>query len=99
MIITARYYGFLSSLTKKLMEEISLPEEATVSDLIALLEKKYGYKFRQLCFIRPLYSEKDYLNIFVNTKDLNNLKLFPDGLNTLLKEGDIVSFGPTSGAA
>lgn len=99
MRITTRYYGFVSSLTKKLMEELEVPEGITVRDLINILAKKYGYKFERLCFIRPLYSERDYFNIYLNTKDLNDNKRFPKGLDTELQDGDVVSFGPISGAA
>ncbi|MGB9791132.1 MAG: MoaD/ThiS family protein [Thermacetogeniaceae bacterium] len=99
MRITVRYYGFVSSLTKKLLEELDVPENITIKELIEILTKRYGYKFEQICFIRPLYSERDYFNIYLNTKDLNDEKLFPDGLATKLSEGDIISFGPISGAA
>ena len=99
MRITARYYAFVSSVTKKLMEELEVPEGTTVAGLIEMLTATYGPKFRKLCYIRPLYSERDYFNINVNTKDLNDAKTFPDGLDTVLKDGDIVTFGPVSGAA
>jgi MoaD family protein len=99
MVIKARYYAFVSSLTKKLIEDVEIPEGSTVEDLIKILTGRYGYKFERLCYIRPLYSDKDYFNIYVNTKDLNDAKLFPDGLKTVLSDGDIVTFGPVSGAA
>lgn len=99
MKLTTRYYGFFSSLTKKLNEEMNINDGCTVSTLVDGLTQVYGYKFRQLCFIRPLYSEKDYINIYVNTQDLNNEKIFPDGLDTKVGEGDIVTFGAVGGAA
>ncbi len=99
MHVLARYYGFVSSVTKKLSEHLELSEGTTVAQLIDRLEVKYGYKFRQVCFIRPLYSERDFLNILVNTKDLNNKRYYPMGLDTILNEGDVISFGPISGAA
>jgi len=97
--ITARYYGFFSTVTKKLFEQLNVAENITVGDLIEMLAGLYGYKFRDLCFIRPLYSERDYINVNVNTLDLNNVKKFPAGLDTPLREGDTVSFGPVGGAA
>ncbi len=99
MRITARYYAFVSSVTKKLMEDLEVPDGITVADLIRLLTERYGTKFERLCYIRPLYSERDYFNINVNTQDLNDAKKFPDGLATVLRDGDIVTFGPVSGAA
>ncbi|HEX3045718.1 MAG TPA: hypothetical protein VHY08_13255, partial [Bacillota bacterium] len=97
--LNARYYGFFSTLTKKLNESLEIGDHCSVSDLIEKLTGVYGFKFRKHCYIRPLYSEKDYLNVYINTLDLNNLKFFPEGVNTLLKDGDTVTFGAVGGAA
>ena len=96
---TARYYGFFSTITRKLDESLEIGDDCSVSDLIEKLTGIYGFKFRKHCFIRPLYSEKDYTNIYINTQDLNNINIFPDGLNTCIKDRDIVTFGAVGGAA
>jgi hypothetical protein len=99
MQITARYYGFFSKVTGKLYEPVEVDDELAVKDLIEILARSYGYKFSRLCFIRPLYSDREYLNICLNFLDLNSLQKFPQGLETRLKEGDLVSFGVMGGAA
>lgn len=99
MRITARYYGFFSKVTGKLYETLEVDDELAVKGLIEDLDRSYGYKFSRLCFIRPLYSDREYLNICLNFLDLNSLQKFPQGLNTRLKEGDLVSFGVMGGAA
>jgi len=99
MQVTARYYGFFSTVTRKLYEELELSEGLRVTDLVEILARSYGYKFSRLCFIRPLYSEKDFVNICLNSLDLNSIQKFPQGLETALKEGDTVSFGVMGGAA
>jgi molybdopterin converting factor small subunit len=99
MQVTARYYGFFSTVTRKLYEKIDLADGSAVKDLMDVLAKSYGYKFSRLCFIRPLYSEKDFVNICLNSLDLNSIQKFPQGLETALKEGDTVSFGVMGGAA
>ncbi len=99
MQVTARYYGFFSTVTRKLYESVELDQGLTVKDLMATLSKGYGYRFSRLCFIRPLYSEKDFMNICLNTLDLNSSQKFPRGLDTELNDGDIVSFGVMGGAA
>ena len=99
MQVTARYYGFFSRVTGKLYEPVEVGDELAVKDLIEILDRSYGYKFSRLCFIRPLYSDREYLNICLNFLDLNSLQKFPQGLNTRLKEGDLVSFGVMGGAA
>jgi len=99
MQITARYYGFFSTVTRKLYEPVEVDDESAVKALIEVLARIYGYKFSRLCFIRPLYSDRDYVNICLNFLDLNSLQKFPLGLETRLKEGDLVSFGVMGGAA
>lgn len=99
MQITARYYGFFSTVTRKLYEPVEVSDELAVKDLIEVLTRSYGYKFSRLCFIRPLYSDREYVNISLNFLDLNSLQKFPLGLDTRLKEGDLVSFGVMGGAA
>lgn len=99
MQVTVRYYGFINSLTGKLSESLAVQEGATVASLIEQLTNRYGHKFRELCFIRPLYSQCAYCNVNLNFKDINDQKVYPKGLATVLKEGDVVSFGVISGAA
>jgi len=99
MQITARYYGFFSKVTGKLYEPVEVDDELDVKDLIEIMARSYGYKFSRLCFIRPLYSDREYMNICLNFLDLNSRQKFPLGLETRLKEGDLVSFGVMGGAA
>ena len=99
MQVTARYYGFFSRVTGKLYEALEVGDELAVRGLIEVLDRSYGYKFSRLCFIRPLYSDREYVNICLNFLDLNSLQKFPLSLETRLKEGDLVSFGVMGGAA
>ena len=78
---------------------MEVDDELAVKDLIEVLARSYGYKFSRLCFIRPLYSDREYVNICLNFLDLNSQQKFPLGLDTRLKEGDLVSFGVMGGAA
>ena len=99
MKVTARYYGFFSNVTSRLSEDLEVAEGSTIKALISFLGGRYGYKFERLCFIRPLYSDRDYANLCINTLDVNSAKKFPSGLETSLKEGDVISFGVVGGAA
>ena len=99
MQINARYYGFFSKVTGKLYEPMEVDDELAVKDLIEILARSYGYRFSRLCFIRPLYSDREYANICLNFLDINSQQKFPLGLDTRLKEGDLVSFGVMGGAA
>ncbi|NYT01733.1 MAG: hypothetical protein GKC10_03105 [Methanosarcinales archaeon] len=99
MHVVARYYGFFSTLTRKLSEPVEAEEGLTVSGLLEMLSRSYGYRFRMLCFVRPLYSDREYANVCLNTRDINSFRKFPQGLETVLHDGDTVSFGVMSGAA
>lgn len=99
MQVTARYYGFFSTVTRKLYEKIELADGLAVKDLMDVLAKSYSYKFTRLCFIRPLYSDRNYVNVCINSQDINISRKFPEGLDTILKDGDTVSFGVMGGAA
>lgn len=99
MQVTARYYGFFSTVTRKLYEPLDVDDGLSVKGLIEILAGSYGYKFIRLCFIRPLYSDREYANVCLNHLDLNIAHKFPRGIETILTEGDIVSFGVMGGAA
>ncbi len=99
MQVTARYYGFFSTVTRKLYEPLDISDGLNIKGLIKILAESYGYKFSRLCFIRPLYSNREYANICLNHLDLNIPQKFPHGIETVLNEGDIVSFGVMGGAA
>jgi len=98
MKVVVRYYGFFSTLTRKLSEPVEIQEDLTLNGLLDLLCQTYGYRFWKLCFVRPLYSDREYANLYLNTKDINSPRKFPQGLNTILQDGDTVSFGMISGA-
>jgi molybdopterin converting factor small subunit len=54
MQVTIRYYGFFSTVTRKLYETLEVKEGQRVRDLIEILSGRYGYKFSQLCSFDPV---------------------------------------------
>lgn len=92
MRIMVRYYGWVTYQTDKHGEEFTAPDQTTVRQLLSLVEQKYGPKIRRLCF--P-FGEDDRVMITINRSDLNDKQLFPQGLDTEIKQGDVVGFiGP-----
>jgi molybdopterin synthase sulfur carrier subunit len=69
--------------------EITLREDSTVSDVIQFLIEKYGKKIEEV-IKNPDGSFNLLLTIFVNGRQIDLIK----GLETKLKNGDIVSFIP-----
>lgn len=69
--------------------ELTLPEGATVEDLIKELESRFGVEVRS--------SESGELDptikVLVNTREI----IYLDGMRTRLKDGDIIAFIPPVG--
>ncbi len=92
MEVELRYYAMVRDAAGKRAETLSLPEGATVLDLIDRLVGLYGEKFRGYVFDdegRLL----DYLMFSVNEQDIRSL----DGYDTVLRDGDRVLVMPPIG--
>lgn len=92
MKVEVRFFTSLREITGKKKEEVQLQSTINVEELLTELSKKYGGEFREY-----LYNEDgnvhNYLSILVNGKSTNALQ----GLDTELKEGDIIAILPPVG--
>jgi molybdopterin synthase sulfur carrier subunit len=90
--VELRYYAMVRDAAGKRAETLSLPEGATVMDLIDLLVALYGDTFRGY-----VYDDDggllDYLMFSVNEQDIRSL----DGYETVLRDGDRVLVMPPIG--
>jgi molybdopterin synthase sulfur carrier subunit len=90
--VKLRYYAMVRDAAGKRAETLSLPEGATVMDLINNLVGLYGDRFRGYVFDdegRLL----DYLMFSINDADIRSL----DGFDTVLRGGDRVLVMPPIG--
>jgi molybdopterin synthase sulfur carrier subunit len=90
--VELRYYAMVRDAAGKRDETLSLPDGATVKDLIDHLIGLYGDGFRGYVYDgdgRPL----DYLMFSVNEVDIRSL----NGLDTVLRGGDRVLVMPPIG--
>jgi molybdopterin synthase sulfur carrier subunit len=90
--VELRYYAMVRDAAGKRAETLSLPEGATVMDLINHLVGLYGDRFRGYVFDdegRLL----DYLMFSINDADIRSL----DGFDTVLRGGDRVLVMPPIG--
>ncbi|MHA1615972.1 MAG: MoaD/ThiS family protein [Candidatus Njordarchaeales archaeon] len=89
MQVKVRYFAYLRQLTNEVKEEeISLPDDATIRDLLNVLVEKYGEKLEKVLFEssqRKTLSEN--IIVLINGQSVNDL-------GTKLKNGDIVSIMP-----
>jgi len=90
--VELRYYAMVRDAAGKRDETLSLPDGATVKDLINHLIALYGDRFRGYVYDddgRPL----DYLMFSVNEVDIRSL----NGFDTVLRDGDRVLVMPPIG--
>jgi molybdopterin synthase sulfur carrier subunit len=90
--VKLRYYAMVRDAAGKRAETLSLPEGATVMDLIHRLIVLYGDPFKGY-----VYDDEgrlfDYLMFSVNEVDIRSL----DGFDTVLRDGDRVLVMPPIG--
>lgn len=97
MKVMVRYYGWVNYETNKHFEEFVLEDDTSIHSLIELVAKKYGSKVKDLCLPG---GETGQAAVTINRQDLNDRNIFPEWLDTRIRENDIVSLlGPISGAA
>ena len=72
MIVKVRYFGSLREITKRFEEHITLPEGATLTELLKSLEQRYGKRFSNYVFEKGRIA--DDVLISVNRRYERNLK-------------------------
>ncbi len=84
--------NFVSLLVDQIgTEEFTLPieENSTIKDVLNKLTEKFGAKFKKVIFKSP-ETLNDFVIIGLNGKDIRLIEY----LNTLLKQGDEITFLP-----
>jgi sulfur-carrier protein len=84
------YLGLVKTYTNKTEDTIELPEAAHLSDLLNKLAKEFGKQFTQDIYEPNAKDVKTNFSITVNGVFIGQL----DGLNTKLKDGDLVILMP-----
>lgn len=97
--INAKYVHLLSEVAGRFGARLNLEEGTTVAQLLDQHIAKYGYEFKRWVVLIYPDREKPVINIQVNGKGVNHPLICPEGLNTVLQDGDEVVFGGLSGAA
>jgi len=87
--ITVKYYAMLSNLMGIREDSLDV-REPTVKGVIEDMTRKHGQKFLEYLIDSKTGDLRYGLMILVNNKSIHYL----NGLNTRLKEGDVVAFIP-----
>jgi molybdopterin synthase sulfur carrier subunit len=89
--VTVDYLGSIKqTLGLKQAEQVELGEDASVSDLLSLLAKKYGDPFKKAVYEPKGLDLKPHHILSINGSLLNQL----NGIETKLKDGDHIILMP-----
>lgn len=99
MKIIVKYYNLTLDITKKMEEDIELPDNSTVNDAVKMICGKYGYAFEQRAILTmdSMEGKVQRANVYLNNRPADYEYDYPDKLDTVLKEGDKLSFGSLIG--
>jgi molybdopterin synthase sulfur carrier subunit len=95
MPIRVRFFGSLRDLSEKGEIKVNLQNEGiSILNLMQFLSEKLGEKFKNAMMNPETGCVRYYMKIMVNGIDLD----VQDGLNTIVKEGDVIQvFPPIAG--
>ena len=88
MKVKVKYFAYIRSLVKNTREEeVELSNGAKLLDLLLKLVEKYGVKLREMIFQQKDEKLSEEVIILLNGRSIEDL-------NTVLRDGDIVSIMP-----
>ena len=93
MQVKVRFFTSLRETVGKKEETLSLPQNATVNYALKALQEKYGEPFTQYVFDAKTGKPRGFLQFLVN----GNSASTQNGLETPLKEGDVLAILPPVG--
>jgi len=93
--VTCKYFTTVLSITRKDEEIFEVAKGTTVEKFLDTVIKKYGDKFSKNVYSEGTINGKPYKtpNIYLNKSRIQWVQDFPEGLQTKLKDGDILWFG------
>ncbi len=94
MKVRTQYFAIVRELANRREDILDVPDRATVMDVLGILAKTYGVKFRDYVFDPRTGTPKSYLQFLLNGNSISNL----DGLSTVLTENsELVIIPPVGG--
>lgn len=90
--VEVKFYAMLRETTGTKKEVITFEAKASVGDLINLLVERYGDEFRRYIYDHGKLI-RDYISLMLNGININSL----EGLDTLLRDGDVLAILPPVG--
>jgi len=93
--ITCKYFSTLYTFTKKEEEFFEMADGSTVEQFLDGLINKYGEKIAPHVYSEGFVEGNYYktASVYLNKKRIQWVQDFPDGLQTKLKNNDIIILG------
>ena len=93
--VNCDYFTTVLGATKKDKETIEIAANMTVEKFIEFMSDKYGSEFSKNVYAEGTIRGKKFKtpNIYLNKKRIQWIQDFPDGVKTLVKDGDEFWFG------
>lgn len=93
------YYSTVQTAIGKREEHLTLPDGATVEDVLQELVRRYGTGLERYLYSEGWIDGRYYKTaaVYVNKKRIQWPQDFPLGIKTPLKDGDVLSFGLVMG--
>ncbi len=88
-----KFFASLREITGKKEEELDVPLQTTLVDLLELLSSRHGKKFYNYVYDERTGKPKDHLSYLINGRSSSTLK----GLKTKLIEGCSIAILPPVG--
>jgi len=93
--ISCKYFTTVLGATKKDGETVDIKKKMTVEQFIEFMSEKYGHEFSKNVYAEGTIQGKKFKtpNIYLNKKRIQWVQDFPDGMKTVVKDGDEFWFG------
>jgi len=93
--VTCKYFVNVLSATKKDEETVTIPDRMTVEAFLDFMINKYGDGFGRHVYAAGTLDGRPFKtpNIYLNKKRIQWKQDFPDGLRTVVQDGDEFWFG------
>ena len=93
--VTCKYFTTVLGATKKEGETVEIAGKMSVEKFIEFMSDKYGSEFSKNVYAEGTIQGKKFKtpNIYLNKKRIQWIQDFPDGVKTIVKDGDEFWFG------
>jgi hypothetical protein len=93
--VSCKYFVNVLGATKKEGEIVEVPDGMTIEQFLDFMSDMYGPEFRRHVYATGTLSGESYTtpNIYLNRGRLHSMQDVPEGIKTIVTDGDEIWFG------